>query len=87
MVLLTHSRFLLNGENHPFSVLIMNRAPRITDELLTEIQRDASVAERTVYRRLLGLPVRGRARGRVDRVLAERGVIVADTAEAGHDAR
>jgi hypothetical protein len=53
----------------------MNEQPRITDELLDQIaDRDAEVARISVLRRLVGLPVRGRAGARIDRALEAHGL-------------
>lgn len=46
----------------------------INDETLKEISTEASAAAVSVLRRLAGLPVRGRAQGRIDAVLQARGL-------------
>jgi hypothetical protein len=46
--------------------------PAITDALVSEIVDSAETCERSVLRRLLNLPVRGRAGARVDREIAVR---------------
>lgn len=46
----------------------------ITDSLIDEIADAATAAKVTIYRRLLGLPIRGRRlANRVDREIAARG--------------
>jgi hypothetical protein len=55
-----HSRYMSN--------------PTHLDEVVADVVIKSGGAERTVYRRLLGLPVRGRVAARVDRALAERGI-------------
>lgn len=47
---------------------------RLTDAEIAVISARASVTTTTVYRRLLGLPVRGRAGERCDRAIAELGI-------------
>lgn len=47
----------------------------VTDDLVQTITREAEACEPSVYRRLLRLPVRGRAGARIDRVLAAHGLI------------
>lgn len=54
----------------------MSHQVRITDETIREVAASASACERTVFRRLLGLPVRGLAAERVDRVLRERQLLL-----------
>lgn len=49
-------------------------AHTIDDNTIRDVVESASAHERSVYRRLLGLPVRGRAGDRVDRELARRGI-------------
>jgi hypothetical protein len=44
----------------------------IDDSVVADIAREADVDERTVIRRLAGLPVRGRPGRRIDRVLHAR---------------
>jgi hypothetical protein len=46
--------------------------PAITDALVSELVDRSETCERTVLRRLLDLPVRGRAGARVDREIAAR---------------
>ncbi len=41
----------------------------VSDATIRAIAREASADERSVLRRLVGLPVRGLARGRIDRVI------------------
>ena len=48
-----------------------NETP-ITDVDVHDIANRADVCERSVLRRLSGLPVRGRAGARIDRILNER---------------
>ena len=65
----------------------MSHHEQITDELIDRIVASTYAHERSVYRRLLGLPVRGRVAGRVDAELQELGLLpssqgLADTQEA-----
>ena len=48
----------------------MNYEKRISDDDISKIAVAAEAHERTVMRRLLGLPVRGHVAKRVDRLLA-----------------
>jgi hypothetical protein len=47
----------------------------ITDDLVYEIAKDASVSPLTVIRRLAGLPVRGLAGQRADKELRRLGLV------------
>jgi len=49
--------------------------PPLTDETIDTIAEETASHRRTVERRLLGLPVRGRVATRVDAVLAKRGLL------------
>jgi hypothetical protein len=49
--------------------------PTLTDETIDSIADETASHRRTVERRLLGLPVRGRVASRVDAVLAKRGLL------------
>jgi len=44
----------------------------INDAVVREIAEEADTDERSVVRRIAGLPVRGRAGKRIDRILASR---------------
>jgi hypothetical protein len=46
----------------------------LTNELVTEVAAEADTDERSVVKRLAGLPVRGRAGPRIDRALERRGL-------------
>jgi hypothetical protein len=49
-----------------------HETPPVDDALVAAVARDADVDERSVIRRLAGLPVRGRAGRRIDRALQAR---------------
>ncbi len=51
----------------------MNREP-VTDEIVEVVAEKAHANEKTIYRRLLGLPVRGSVGRRIDFVLEELGL-------------
>lgn len=50
---------------------------------IDEIADEAIAHRRTVERRLLRLPVRGRVAERIDAVLARRGIVAADSTDGG----
>lgn len=52
-----------------------NKLPTLNDETIGAIAEETASHRRTVERRLLGLPVRGRVASRVDAVLAKRGLL------------
>jgi len=54
----------------------------VDDATIDEVAREVRTTERTVMRRLLGLPVRGRVGIEIDLALSERGL----GSEGGHDA-
>lgn len=51
-----------------------NNEPQVTDSLVDDVVEATEAAPITVLRRLVGLPVRGRVAGRIDRELAARGL-------------
>jgi len=59
-----------------------NESARVTDEFVADVRREADACDPSIYRRLLGLPVRGRTGARIDRVLAARGFVPPGTGAA-----
>ena len=55
-----------------------HKAPRIDDRTVDSIVEEADADRRSVIRRLVGLPVRGRAGARIDRALAALGISALD---------
>jgi hypothetical protein len=51
-----------------------NKTSDLSDEKIETLAREASVATKSIMRRLVGLPVRGMAGDRADRVLREHGL-------------
>ncbi len=51
-----------------------NSQRRLDEETVKQMADEAAVDERTLLKRLAGLPVRGRAGQRIDTVLARRGL-------------
>jgi hypothetical protein len=50
---------------------MQHEAPRISKQTVEQIAAKADCDERSVIRKLAGLPVRGRVGARVDRAIAE----------------
>jgi hypothetical protein len=51
-----------------------NSQRRLDEQTVREIAVEADVDERTLLKRIVGLPVRGRTGRRIDAVLARRGL-------------
>lgn len=48
---------------------------KLTEAILHDVVDDVPADQKSVLRRALGLPVRGRIAARIDRALADRGVV------------
>lgn len=58
--------------------MVTDPLPRITDETIEEVAAEAFGHPRSVERRLLKLPVKGRVAARVDAALDRRGLLRRD---------
>jgi hypothetical protein len=56
----------------------MKHERRITDDDVAYVREDTGAADQSIYRRALGLPVRGRVVTRIDRALEELGIVCPD---------
>lgn len=62
--------YLRTARRMTYQRLLMMNEPCITDVAVVEMCASAEVGERAIYRRLLGLPVRGRAGTAADKAIA-----------------